>query len=153
MEKTGWDSWRGGAAQAASRLAAARARDLRRLASPPAVSRHQPLRQPERSPAATNAVGGQNCGRMWAGQKNREICFSRRVCVHREEAWNGWSSMKCTCSGRQAFNSSMEVLRYMHRTDVAQMLPREQWAGFVFFRLSRGQVCSEQGNTRTRQHR
>jgi hypothetical protein len=26
-----------------------------------------PLRQPERSPAATNAVGGQNCGRMWAG--------------------------------------------------------------------------------------
>ncbi len=28
-----------------------------------------PLRQPERSPAATNAFGGQNCGLMWAGGK------------------------------------------------------------------------------------
>ena len=73
----------------------------------------------------------------------------------REEAWNGWSSMKCTCSGRQSFNSSMEVLRYRHRTDVAQMLPREHWAGFFFFlfRLSRVQDSREQGNTRMLQHR
>ena len=57
MEKTGWDSRRSTSGERArSRASAGPA-----AAGLALVSHHQPLRQPERSPAATNAVGGQNC--------------------------------------------------------------------------------------------
>jgi hypothetical protein len=57
VEKTGWDSRRSTSGERArSRASAGPA-----AAGLALVSHHQPLRQPERSPAATNAVGGQNC--------------------------------------------------------------------------------------------
>jgi hypothetical protein len=71
-----------------------------------------PLRQPERSPAATNAGGGQNCGRMWAGGTCKKYISAGGYGCKEERP-------------RTDFSSSMEDLRYKHRTDVAQMLPGE----------------------------
>ncbi len=71
---------------------------VERLAVQPLES---PLRQPERSSAPTNAVGGQNCGRMCSGGTCKKyISAGGYGCKEKKP--------------RMDFNSSMEDLRYKH---------------------------------------
>ena len=126
----------------ASRHAAARARDLRRRGwrgcCATSRSGRRRGRLPRRTRSEVRTAGA--CGQA------KKMGAQRRSLERME--FNEMHLQRAT-----SFNSSMEVLRYRHRTDVEEISPREQWAGVFFFRLSQGQVSPEQGNTRTLQHR
>jgi hypothetical protein len=66
----------------------------------------------------------------------------------------GWAK-NVACKFQQEGMGAMRLftLQAPNVTCTERMIPQEPWASFAFFRLSRGQVFREQGNTRTRHHR
>ncbi len=78
----------------------------------PAGSFQTTRRRRAASREETQPDEGQNCGRMWSGG----------TCKKYISAGGHGCKVK---KPRMDFNSSMEDLRYKHRTDVAQMLPGE----------------------------
>ncbi len=116
-----------------------------------AVQRHQPLWQPEASPAATRSefriagVGGR--AKNVASIFHLEGIGGKRCLGRTDRDCNEWK--ECNVTGNYHSILAWEFNVISTEQTLRKNLPLEQWAVFFSFRRPRGQGLREQENTRT----